>query len=161
MIKTPDFTLQFLDNIVIFTQLIYGALLIIGTVFIQVAFISTLTHCLHLMTAWLSKPPVQFKTIFVLSAMVLWLVAGLSVSAALWAGVYIFIGIFASLEPALYFSIVTFSTLGYGDIVLDPQWRILGSLTAVNGLIIVGLNTAVLVEAIARIRAAQHGISNV
>ena len=67
---------------------------------------------------------------------------------------------FDNMEPALYFSIVTFSTLGYGDIVLDPQWRILGSLTAANGLIIVGLNTAVLVEAIARIRAAQYGIAH-
>lgn len=141
----------------IFTQLFYGSLLIVGTVIIQVIFISTLTHSLHKLTTWLSLPPVQFKTVFILSAMVLWLVAGLSVSAALWAGIYIIMGIFDSIEPALYFSIVTFSTLGYGDIVLDPQWRILGSLTAVNGLIIVGLNTAVLVEAIARIRHAQHG----
>lgn len=148
------------SNIMIFTQLIYGSLLIVGTVIIQVAFISTLTHCLHRITAWLSKPPIQIKTIAVLSAMVLWLVAGLSVSAALWAWVYLLIGVFNHLEPALYFSIVTFSTLGYGDIVLGPQWRILGALTAVNGVIIVGLNTAVLVEAIARIRAAQHGISN-
>ena len=141
----------------ILTQLIYGSLLIVGTVIIQVVFISTLTHSLHSLTKWLSKPPVQIKTVFVLSAMVLWLVAGLSVSAALWAGLYLMIGAFSSVEPALYFSIVTFSTLGYGDIVLDAQWRLLGSLTAVNGLIIVGLNTAVLVEAIARIRAAQHG----
>ncbi len=144
----------------ILTQLIYGSLLIVGTVIIQVIFISTLTHSLHSLTKWLSKPPVQIKTVFVLSAMVLWLVAGLSVSAALWAGLYLIIGAFSSVEPALYFSIVTFSTLGYGDIVLDAQWRLLGSLTAVNGLIIVGLNTAVLVEAIARIRSAQHGISH-
>lgn len=143
----------------IFTQLIYGSLLIVGTVFIQVVFISSLTYCLHLLNNWLAKPPFQLKTVLILSAMVLWLVAGLSVSAALWAGVYLIIGAFNSLEPALYFSIVTFSTLGYGDIVLEPQWRILGSLTAVNGLIIVGLNTAVLVEAIARIRATQHGTS--
>ena len=143
----------------IFTQLIYGSLLIVGTVFIQVAFISTLTYCLHVLSNWLARPPFQLKTVLILSAMVLWLVAGLSVSAALWAGVYLVIGAFNSLEPALYFSIVTFSTLGYGDIVLEPQWRILVSLTAVNGLIIVGLNTAVLVEAIARIRATQHGTS--
>ena len=143
----------------IFTQLIYGSLLIVGTVFIQVAFISTLTYCLHVLSNWLARPPFQLKTVLILSAMVLWLVAGLSVSAALWAGVYLVIGAFNSLEPALYFSIVTFSTLGYGDIVLEPQWHILGSLTAVNGLIIVGLNTAVLVEAIARIRATQHGTS--
>ena len=143
----------------IFTQLIYGSLLIVGTVFIQVAFISTLTYCLHVLSNWLARPPFQLKTVLILSAMVLWLVAGLSVSAALWAGVYLVIGAFNSLEPALYFSIVTFSTLGYGDIVLEPQWPILGSLTAVNGLIIVGLNTAVLVEAIARIRATQHGTS--
>jgi hypothetical protein len=91
----------------------------------------------------------------VLICMVLWLVAGLTVSSWLWAGIYLLNGVFEQLETALYFAIVTFTTLGYGDVTVSPNWRLLASLTAVNGLIIVGLNTAVLVEALSRINSVQ------
>jgi hypothetical protein len=59
------------------------------------------------------------------------------------------------LEPSIYFADMTFTTLGYGDITVGTDWRLLASLTAVNGLIIVGLNTALLVEALSRINNAQ------
>ena len=39
---------------------------------------------------------------------------------------------FHALEPALYFSLVSFSTLGFGDIILDEKWRLLSGLTAAN-----------------------------
>jgi voltage-gated potassium channel Kch len=93
--------------------------------------------------------------ILVVTAMVIWLVGGLTASAWLWAAIFLIFDVFSELEPALYFSVVTFTTLGYGDVVLGTQWRLLGSLTAVNGLIIVGLNTAFLMEAISQIRKVQ------
>src|SRR5512147_984022 len=43
-----------------------------------------------------------------------------------WAGAYITLGAIASLEEAIYFSIVSFTTVGYGDVVLPRNWRILG-----------------------------------
>jgi hypothetical protein len=48
------------------------------------------------------------------------------VEAALWATVYYLLGAFATFEEALYFSISTFATVGYGDVVLPNSWRILG-----------------------------------
>lgn len=136
-------------------QLLLGTCVISGTVLIQVLFISTsmkaLTHYGH----WIVNPPKQYKTAVVLVLLVLWMVAGLSISAWLWAAVFLGVGAFDQLEPALYFSVVTFTTLGYGDITLDKNWRLIGSLAAVNGLIIVGLITAYLVEVITRIRRAQ------
>jgi len=49
-----------------------------------------------------------------------------------------------SFEEAFYFSIVTFTTLGYGDITLSEQWRILSGVEAVNGILLVGWTTALL-----------------
>ncbi|WP_289029575.1 potassium channel family protein [uncultured Paraglaciecola sp.] len=136
-------------------QLLIGSSIICGTVVIHVLFMEALVYWLTKNGMWLTTPPRMIKRTLVLIAMVLWLVAGLTVSAWLWAGIYLLNGVFEQLETALYFSIVTFTTLGYGDVTVNEGWRILASLTAVNGLIIVGLNTAFLVEALSRINSAQ------
>lgn len=139
-----------------FTQITIGALVIFVTIVIQVSFISAAIGTLSRQGSWLAKPPFLFKMTVALVAVVLWLIIGISLSAWSWAGVFFLVDAFQSLEPALYFSIVTFTTLGYGDIILGTQWRILASLTAVNGLIIFGLNTAFLVEFTSRLRSAQE-----
>lgn len=136
-------------------QILIGSGVICGTVVIHVLFIEVLSYWLTKYGQWLTRPPWRVKRTLVLIVMVLWLVAGLTVSAWLWAGIYLYNGVFEQLESALYFSIVTFTTLGYGDVIASDSWRILASLTAVNGLIIVGLNTAFLVEALSRINSAQ------
>jgi voltage-gated potassium channel len=48
-----------------------------------------------------------------------------------------------TLEEAVYFSTVTFTALGYGDIVLTSSWRLLGAIQAMAGLLIFGWSTAV------------------
>ena len=52
------------------------------------------------------------------------------------------------LEPAFYFSMVTFTTLGYGDIVLDERWRLLASFEAATGIIMFGWTTAIVLAAV-------------
>jgi hypothetical protein len=66
----------------------------------------------------------------------------------LWAGVYMALGEIDSLEPAFYFSMVTFTTLGYGDIVLDERWRLLASFEAATGIIMFGWTTAIVLAAV-------------
>jgi len=55
-----------------------------------------------------------------------------------------------SFEEAVYFSIVTFTTLGYGDITLVPQWRLLSGIEAVNGILLAGWSTALLFSVVQR-----------
>ena len=43
--------------------------------------------------------------------------------AVIWAYVYLRVGAIEQLETAFYFSMVTFTTLGYGDVTLSPDWR--------------------------------------
>ncbi len=63
-----------------------------------------------------------------------------------WALLYLLLGQFDSFETALYFSTVTFTTLGYGDIVLQQKWQLLSSIEAMNGIILFGVSTAVVFE---------------
>ena len=71
--------------------------------------------------------------------------------AVLWAGSYLWIGAFDGFEQALYFSLVTYTTLGYGDLVLLDSHRILGAIQAANGVIMFGWSTAIVVFAIQKI----------
>ncbi len=73
----------------------------------------------------------------------------------LWAVLYIWLGAFEIMETALYFSTVTFTTLGYGDITLLPRWRLLSSLEAANGVILIGVSTAFIFAVIQRMHQAQ------
>lgn len=72
----------------------------------------------------------------------------------IWAAVYLAIPEIrqlANFEEAIYFSMVTYATLGYGDIVLEPQWRIMGGLEAMSGILLFGWSTAMLFLIVQRI----------
>ncbi|WP_429127288.1 ion channel [Aeromonas media] len=59
-----------------------------------------------------------------------------------WGGLFLWLGEFDTLQEAIYHSGVNFATLGYGDIVMSPQWKMLGPLEAVNGALMIGLSGA-------------------
>jgi hypothetical protein len=84
-------------------------------------------------------------------AVVMWFVLSICVQCWTWSGLFLWFGALGSLEEALYFTTVTFTTLGYGDVVLLPEWRLLGAFTATNGTIIIGWVTAMLFLAIQRV----------
>ena len=50
----------------------------------------------------------------------------------------------------LYFAFVNYTTLGYGDITPVPAWRLLGPMTAMNGILMFGWSTALLFEVLRR-----------
>jgi voltage-gated potassium channel len=55
-----------------------------------------------------------------------------------------------NLPEAIYFSIITFTTLGYGDITLSEQWHLLSGMEAMVGITVFGLTTAMLFAVIQR-----------
>jgi len=76
--------------------------------------------------------------------------------AVMWAQVYLRVGAIEHLETALYFSMVTFTTLGYGDVTLPPDWRLLASFEAANGIIMFGWTTALIAAVIQRLAPDRH-----
>lgn len=90
------------------------------------------------------------KAIYVSSIVILMFLGSIFVSV-LWAWAYVIIGALSNFDDALYFSIVTYTTLGYGDITLGNNWRLLGAFEASIGIIMFGWSTAVVMYAVQKI----------
>ena len=63
------------------------------------------------------------------------------IEIAVWAAVYWWTQSMPGLQAALYFSAVTYTTTGYGDLVLPPEWRLVGGVEALTGIQMCGLST--------------------
>lgn len=87
------------------------------------------------------------NTLVALSHTAVMLLALHALEIIIWAGVYKTlgpVGELADFETAVYFSFVTFTTLGYGDITLSEGWRLLSGIQALNGILLVGWSTALM-----------------
>jgi hypothetical protein len=90
------------------------------------------------------------RTFWISLGAVLPLFFGHLAQVGLWAGVLIWLGALQTYDDAFYFSLVTFATLGYGDLVLAPGYRIFGALAATCGSLMLGWSTALIFAAISR-----------
>lgn len=72
------------------------------------------------------------------------LLANSLLQIGLWAVVFVLVGQFEQYHDAFYHSGVNFATLGYGDIVMDAPWRMLGVLEAISGVLTLEVSTATL-----------------
>ena len=59
-----------------------------------------------------------------------------------WAAFYYWRQLFPDFETALYFSIGSYTTIGYGDVVLPQRWRLLGGIEGISGVLLCGLSSA-------------------
>ena len=93
-------------------------------------------------------------------ALVLFVVLGIFAihTLEIWAYAFFYYstGALRNFETALYFSTVSFASLGYGDIVLSPQWRLVSAIEAANGVILFAWSTAFFLSVMARLRSLEH-----
>jgi hypothetical protein len=68
-----------------------------------------------------------------------------------WAGLYVWQGAMPDFTAAFYFSAVTYTTTGYGDLVLPSEWRLLGGVEALTGILMCGWSTGFFFALVARL----------
>jgi hypothetical protein len=126
--------------------LIIGSVMIIGSLVISVALFGVAMRLLQWLDDTHEFGYPRLSLVFDLGVAILWILVVLTSTVWGWAMLYMALGLFDALEPALYFSVVSFTTVGYGDVVLEPGWRLLAGMTSTHGLLIFGIFTAFLVE---------------
>jgi hypothetical protein len=79
-----------------------------------------------------------------------WLILVHLVEISVWALFYFWQGCLPDAEAAFYFSGVTYTTVGYGDLVLPKPWRMLAPLEALTGMLMLGLSTGLFFAVVQR-----------
>ena len=87
-----------------------------------------------------------------------WIVLLHLIEITAWAAFYEWKGAMADLQSALYFSAVTYTTTGYGDLVLPKEWRLLGAIEALTGILLCGWSTGFFFAIVGRIFHTDAGV---
>ncbi|MEB3244882.1 MAG: potassium channel family protein [Vampirovibrionales bacterium] len=142
----------------ILVQLLAGALLVGTTVVIHAVVLDNALRMLTFLMRSLKRHLSGGLWEIAASVLMVYVVLiAITVEVWLWATFFYLMGepVLHSAETALYFSTATFTTLGFGDITLSPNWRLLASFEAANGLLVFGWSTAFLLEALGKIHSKE------
>jgi hypothetical protein len=85
------------------------------------------------------------------------LMATHALEVMVWSLAYLVVDAAPADADRVYFAFVNYATLGYGDIVPLPRWRLLGPITAMNGVLLFGWSTAVIFAVLERTMARVRG----
>ena len=136
------------------TQLILATIMSLLTVSIHLtglAFIVRILRSHHRLVR-----PVKSAPVAILLIATIMIFAIHTVEIWVYAMLYLLLGAIRGFEVALYFSTVTYSSVGYGDVLLGEQWRILGAIEGATGLLMIGWSTAFLVSLLAQLKLLTH-----
>jgi hypothetical protein len=132
-------------------NILIGSVLVILTTFVHAMAMMAAIKWLKVLHIhrWVEKSDLTRTS--TIAALVLVMFIASLVESGLWALTYLMVGALSGLEQAFYFSMVTYTTLGFGDVVLEEGWRVLSSFEAANGIIMFGWTTALIVAAVQRV----------
>src|SRR3984893_3853113 len=77
------------------------------------------------------------------------------VEVAFWAVLFVICGEFSDFDTAYYHSAVNYTSLGYGDLIMSPAWKLLGPLEGADGALMFGVSTAMIFAVTQRLILAQ------
>ena len=135
--------------------LLVSAFMVLVTIIIQIAGLAVLIWIMR----WRAPRFAGLAYVLEQLGVILAVVMGLFVMHALqvwaFAGLYLVIGAFEEFETALYFSTSSFTTVGYGEIFMEPPWRIVSAVQSAAGFLVLGWSTVFLISVLSRLRSVE------
>ena len=129
--------------------LIIAPLLVVGTVVLHAAGFSFILKSLS--KTQLEQPAQTWPVTWLLIKVTLMLTLIHFAEILLWASAYMWTGCIPDPDAALYFSGITYTTIGYGDVVLPNPWHILAPVEGLMGILMCGLSTGLFFAVVCRI----------
>ena len=126
-------------------NLLFGLSTMIACLLLQSVLIIAAIRYYRRREPWLINPSFWLN-VAVITGVMLLLVIGNMAQVALWALLFLALEEFQQFGEAFYHSAVNFATLGYGDVVMSAQHKLLGPLEAINGALMIGMSTAALIS---------------
>ena len=133
-------------------NVLIGVLTVFVCTVVQCAFIAALKSILLRWKGIARIGGSFWEMTILLSAVTSFLFVGMMVQVYIWALVLYATGEIETLRTTLYFSMVNFTTLGYGDITLSSERAVLGPMEAANGILMLGLSTSALFSVLHELR---------
>jgi hypothetical protein len=137
-------------------QLLLGSIITLVSLLGGAVLWWVLNGILERMEPWIRRPPHTAKSLVVTLMVVVSTMAMMTFGVWLWAIVFRLSGVSPTLEEAVYFSLVAYTTLGLGDVTIPVERRLLGGMTGANGFLMFGLMTAMLTDTLRHVRRVQH-----
>ncbi len=140
-----------MDRVAVLIPLLVGSSAVACTIVIHAAALAaTLRFLLH--ERMLGRVGVGFWVdLRIVATTVMIALTAHLIEIGVWAVLLVLTGEFQELGIAFYHSAGNYTSLGYGDIVMSPAWRMLGPIEATNGLLMFGVSTAMIFAVIRRL----------
>ncbi|MFO7759711.1 MAG: ion channel [Roseovarius sp.] len=141
-----------------FDQLLLGSVITFVSLAVGASIWATLNGVLLWIEPWLRRFPRQLTSLVVILMVVFSTMLVMTFGVWLWAILFRQIGAFSTLEEAVYFSLVAYTTLGIGDadVIIPQEQRLLGGMTGANGFLMFGLMTAMLTDTLRDVCGVQQ-----
>jgi hypothetical protein len=136
-------------------QFLVGGLVSMANIAIHALFMSFVINAARRTGA--TKTTGQLALTFVMIATVSILMIAHVCGVMVWALAYRIVGAAPDGTGLIYFAFVNYTTLGYGDVIPVTEWRLLGPVAAMNGILMFGWSTAVIFEVLRRSLARHFG----
>jgi hypothetical protein len=138
-------------HVAILTPLAVGAGAVLCTIFIHALALSATVNFFRRESRLGHTGMSHFTDIIIVVLVMSFVFVAHVIEVAIWAWLFILCGEFQEFGAAYYHSAVNYTTLGYGDVIMSPAWKLLGPLEAADGSLMFGVSTAIIFTVILRL----------
>ena len=130
-------------------QLLVGTAVSSCNIVIHALVMTAVVRVIRMVGAKGTLHPWLFLIIVMIATVAVLMMAHTS-EVVVWSLAYVVVDAAPAGADLMYFAFVNYTTLGYGDVLPVEAWRMLGPMTAMNGVLLFGWSTAVIFEVLRR-----------
>jgi len=139
----------------LFAPLLLSTVLVALTVMVQIAGLAVLIWVMRRRAGPMASVAYVLQQMGVILLVVLGLFLIHAVQIWMFTIVYLWLDEFQTVEAALYFSTSSFTTVGYGEVVIESRWRIVAAIQSAAGFLVLGWSTVFLISVLSRLRSVE------